>query len=96
MAALAYLLLPVTGLLAFALSHRRRVRLHGLQAIIIGTGWAVLLYAASALSAAATVLVGALGTLVWVGFLVATALGQDPRLPGLRGLLDKALDESAS
>lgn len=92
MAALAYLLLPLTGLCAFVLSHRSRVRLHGLQAIVIGTAWVVLLYAAAALSDAATVAVAVLGVLVWLGFLVATALGFDPRLPGSQRLVDALVD----
>ncbi|MGH2756961.1 MAG: hypothetical protein ACRDI3_04150 [Actinomycetota bacterium] len=93
MAALAYLLLPFTGLCAFALSHRPRVRFHGLQAIVIGGLWALLLYAASALSEAITLAVFWLGTIVWLGFLVATALGRDPRLPGIGTVMDLEVDD---
>lgn len=82
-AALSYLLLPVTGLLAFALSHRERVRFHGFQAIAIGTLWGLALYGASAIGRAVTVVVFLSGAVVWLVFLVATAAGRDPRLPGL-------------
>jgi uncharacterized membrane protein len=96
-ATLAYLLLPLTGLCAFVLSHRPRVRRHGLQAIVIGTSWAVLLYVASALSSAVTLAVFASGTIVWLGFLVGTALGRDPQLPGVGALIDRAVgDEPAN
>ena len=81
MAALAYLLLPVTGALAFLLSASPRTKTHGLQAIVLGIVWPLLLYAASALTAVATWFVGLIGALAWLGFMVLTAAGRDPKLP---------------
>ena len=81
MAALAYLLLPVTGLIAFLTGRNGRVRAHGLQAIVIGLLWPVALYAAALGPPVAVQAVFAVGLLVWLAFLVATALGRDPRLP---------------
>ncbi|MDQ3964310.1 MAG: hypothetical protein M3277_10430 [Actinomycetota bacterium] len=87
MAALAYLLLPVTGAFAFLLSRSPRTRTHGLQAIVLGTLWPLALYGASALAAVLTRVVAAAGVLVWLAFLVLTALGRDPKLPFLGGRL---------
>ena len=81
MAALAYILLPVTGGLAFLLSASPRTRSHGLQAIVLGTLWPLALYAASAVAAALTWVVAAIGTLAWLGFIAFTAAGRDPKLP---------------
>lgn len=83
MAALAYLLLPVTGLIAFLKGPSVRVRFHGLQAVVIGSVWPVALYAASAVSARATQAVYLAGAVVWIGFFLGTLIGRDPRLPGL-------------
>lgn len=90
MAALAYLLLPVTGLLAFLTAAEARVRFHGLQAIALGLAWPLLLYGASAVSAVVTQIAFALGLLVWVGFVAATLAGRDPKLPGLAAMLAAA------
>ena len=94
MAALAYLLLPITGLLAFSLGSQERTRFHGLQAIAVGVVWPVGLYLASAISAAATRVVFLFGGIVWLGLVVATAVGRDPRLPGLGSLFDATAAES--
>lgn len=83
MAGLAYLLLPLTGLAAFLAGGSARLRFHGLQAIVFGTAWAALLYLASALSASATLAVGAAGALLWLVLGVGAALGADPALPGV-------------
>lgn len=87
MAALAYALLPVTGLIAFATAAQPRVRFHGLQAIALGLAWPLFLYAAGAVSALATQIVFGAGLLLWMGLLIATLLGRDPRLPGLARVL---------
>lgn len=89
MAALAYLLLPLTGLIAYLKGPTVRVRFHGLQAVAIGLVWPVALYAASALSARATQAIYLLGAVVWIGFLVGTLIGRDPRVPGLSRALGK-------
>lgn len=90
MAALAYSLLPVSGLLAFALARSERARFHGLQAIVLGAVWPVALYAASAVSALATRAVAGAGALVWVTMMVLTAVGRDVRLPLIGALLARA------
>lgn len=93
MAALAYLLLPVSGLAAYLLSKTARVRMHGLQAITVGAAWPAAIYAGSAVSAVATRIAFAAGALIWLALLVATALGKDPRLPLIGRFLERAAAE---
>ncbi|MGI8775062.1 MAG: hypothetical protein ACR2KQ_08650 [Actinomycetota bacterium] len=87
MAALAYLLLPVSGLIAFLFSSDPRVSFHGVQAIVFGTLWAVTLYGASVASPVVTQVVAVLGVVVWLILLVGAAAGRDPALPGLRRMI---------
>lgn len=93
MAALAYVLLPVSGLLAYSMGTSGRLRFHGLQAIIVGLVWPLLLYAASAVGPLVTQLVFALGSVIWVWLAVATALGRDPALPLIGRRLKRATGE---
>jgi uncharacterized membrane protein len=86
MAALAYLLPPLTGLLAYSLGSDRRVRFHGLQAVAFGFLWPVTIYGGSLAGPIGTRVTFTLGALIWIGLLVATALGRDPLLPGGRRL----------
>ncbi|MDQ3952133.1 MAG: hypothetical protein M3279_04065 [Actinomycetota bacterium] len=81
MAAFAYLMLPVTGLLAYFSGRTERARWHGLQAIVIGALWPALLYLASALNESLVLPVATAGAALWILFLAATALGKDPSLP---------------
>ena len=83
MAAFAYLLLPVTGLLAFFSGRTPRARWHGLQAIVLGALWPALLYLASALNESLVLPVAAGGAAVWLLVLAGAALGKDPSLPWL-------------
>ena len=87
MAALAYVLLPLSGLIAFLTAEDARVRFHGLQAIALGLLWPVLLYVAAAASERITQAVFGLGLAVWLGYLLGTLVGKDPRLPGVSGAL---------
>lgn len=87
MATLAYVLLPVTGMLSYFFGKDARARLHGLQAVVLGTVWPLALYGASAIGAATTRLVFLGGAAVWLVFLVGTAIGRDPAVPGLRSSL---------
>jgi uncharacterized membrane protein len=80
-AALAYVLLPVSGLAAYLKGATPRTRFHGLQAIVFGAMWPVLLYAATWTTALVTQLVGAVGFLGWVTLIVSTAAGRDLQLP---------------
>lgn len=81
MAALAYVLLPVTGLVAYLTGRDRRIRAHGLQAIVIGLLWPSSLYVAALGPAVAVQAAFGLWAVVWLAFLGATALGRDPKLP---------------
>jgi len=86
MAPLAYLFPPLTGLLTYALGRDERARWHGLQSVVFGFAWPALIYVASLAGAAGTRVAFALGALVWIGFLLLTVIGRDPRLPGGRRL----------
>jgi uncharacterized membrane protein len=92
MAALAYLLLPVTGLIAYFNSSSARVRFHGLQAITLGALWPLAIYGASSISARAGLIAWAAGALVWLGFMVPAALGLDPRIPLAGAYLRRAAE----
>lgn len=81
MAALAYVVLPVSGLVAYLLGSDQRVRFHGLQAIALGLLWPAALFVASGLSASATQIVFVAGAATWLSFVLLTAAGRDPRLP---------------
>jgi uncharacterized membrane protein len=80
-AALAYVLLPVSGLIAFLKGSTVRTRWHGLQAIVVGAVWPVLLYAATWTAPVVTQAVGVVGAILWVALIVTTALGKDLQLP---------------
>jgi uncharacterized membrane protein len=95
-AALAYVLLPITGLVAFLGGTTPRIRFHGLQAIVFGAVWPVLLYAATWTSPLVTQLVGAAGLLLWVVLIIATALGRDLQMPFLGARLRTAAITSAT
>ena len=83
MAALAYLVLPVTGLVAYFSGRTPRARWHGLQAIVIGALWPALLYAAASLNDSLVLPVAIGGAAVWLLFLAGAAIGRDPSLPWL-------------
>jgi uncharacterized membrane protein len=90
MAALAYVLLPLSGLVAYAVGTSPRIRLHGLQAIALGAAWPAALFVASWISQWVTWVVFAVGALTWISLIVLTAAGRDPGLPGLKRLLRRA------
>ena len=91
MAALAYVLLPVSGLIAYSMGASSRTRFHGLQAVVLGLKWPLALYAASFLSPVVTQLVFAAGLAAWLWLLVATAAGRDPRLPVVGNYLQRVV-----
>lgn len=91
-AGLAYLLLPVTGLLASFRGRSARTRFHGSQAIVIGVLWPLGLWAASAVSPSATKIVFALGALVWLGFMLLALFGANPRLPVIGRALERVAE----
>ena len=88
MAALAYLLLPVTGLIAYLTGRDRRVRTHGLQAIFIGLSWPIALYIAALGPPVAVQVVFGMGALVWLAFLGLAGLGRDPLIPVVGPILE--------
>jgi uncharacterized membrane protein len=90
MAGTAYLLLPITGLLAYSTGRDERVRFHGLQAVTIGLVWPLAMIACSKITPGATQIAFALGAIVWLAFLVFTALGSNPKIPFVGRLLQRA------
>ena len=93
MAALAYLVLPITGLLALTLGSTSRVRFHGLQSIVFGLAWALALYGGAAAAPAVTKVVFAVGAFVWLALMLGTAAGKDPGIPGIGPVLRRAAEE---
>jgi hypothetical protein len=83
MAALAYLALPITGMLAYFTGRSPRTRWHGLQAIVIGALWPALLYIAARANDSLVLPVAVAGGAVWLVFLGGAAIGRDPSLPWL-------------
>ena len=94
MAAFAYVLLPVSGLVAYFNGSDARIRWHGLQAIALGLLWPVALYGASAFSTRAAQMVWFIGAIVWLAFMVLAAVGRDVSLPFLGKLLRRAATAS--
>jgi uncharacterized membrane protein len=94
MAALAYLLPPVSGLAAYLLGSSPRMRRHGLQAVLLGVAWPALLYAGAAVSPGATQVVAGLEVAVWGAFIVGAAAGRDPRWPVLGEWFERLAAES--
>lgn len=92
MAALAYLLLPISGGIAYFAGSSPRVRLHGLQAAVLGALWPAFLYAGARVSPGVTQAVGVVMGVVWLVVMAAAAVGKDLWLPGLGKLLDRVGD----
>jgi len=87
MAALAYLVPPVSGLIVYLVAASQRVRFHGLQSVALGLLWPLALLAGGLLSPAVTHLAAVTGMAAWLAFLTGAALGKDPRWPGLGRVL---------
>jgi hypothetical protein len=83
MAALAYLLPPVTGLWAFARGADVRTKAHGFQSIVLGTLWPIGLYAGSWITPGATQAIFVLFAIAWLGLMLSAALGRAPLAMGL-------------
>jgi uncharacterized membrane protein len=93
-AALAYIFPPISGLIAYLRGRTERVRFHGLQAVLLGLLWPAALYVCSWFTPGATQVAFAVMGVLWLIALVGTALGRNPGLPGLRGVLATAAAES--
>jgi uncharacterized membrane protein len=94
MAALAYILLPISGVLAYFNASEARIRFHGLQAIALGLLWPLALYGASAISVGASQAVWGLGAVVWLLMMVFAGIGKDLRIPLLGSMLERAARRS--
>lgn len=90
MAVFAYLLPPVSGLVAYLFAGDVRARSHGLQSIGFGLLWPVCLLLAAGASDAAAQAVFGIGVALWLTLLLLTGAGRDPHLPGTRGWLERA------
>jgi uncharacterized membrane protein len=90
MAALAYLFLPITGLIAYFAGRTARVRMHGLQAVVLGIVWPAALYGCSEVSVGAAQAAWAAGGVVWLALMIPAAFGKDVRIPGLGRTLERA------
>ncbi|MBA3630656.1 MAG: hypothetical protein H0W55_13475 [Actinobacteria bacterium] len=92
MAALAYLLLPISGGIAYFAADSPRVRLHGLQAALLGALWPAALYAGTRVSPGVTQAVFVVMGVIWIVVMASAAVGKDLWLPGLGRLLDRVGD----
>ncbi len=88
-AALAYLLLPVSGGVAYFAADSPRVRLHGLQAVFLGALWPASLYAGARVSPGVTQAAFVVMGVIWLVLMGSAALGKDLWLPGLGRLLGR-------
>ena len=93
MAALTYLLPPISGLIAYFAATQERVRYHGVQSVAFGLLWPASLYACSAISPGATQAGFFAGAGLWVLLFVLTLAGMNPRLPGTGSLLTRLAAE---
>ena len=83
MAALAYLLPPVTGLWAFARGADVRTRAHGFQSIVLGALWPIGLYVGSWITPGATQAIFVFFAAAWLALMLSAALGRGPLAMGL-------------
>lgn len=60
--------------------------------MVIGLLWPLALWGASAVTPSATKAVFALGALVWLGYMLLTLFGANPRLP----VIGRALESAAA
>jgi hypothetical protein len=92
-AALAYVLLPLSGLAAYLSGKSARVRFHGLQAVTLGLVWPAALYGCTYLTPGATQVCAVVGAAAWLGLLGTTAFGLDPTIPVAGRYLRRAAQE---
>jgi uncharacterized membrane protein len=82
MGALAYLIPPLSGLIAYLTAADARTRFHGLQSIVLGAVWPLLIYVGAIISPLLTRAFFVAGALVWLALLSSTVLGLDVEIPG--------------
>jgi len=90
--ALAYLVPPVSGLVALFRGKSARARFHGLQSVAFGALWPAILWSCSFVSPRATQIAFVLGIVLWVLLIGAAAFGRDLRLPFLGRFLVAAAE----
>jgi hypothetical protein len=83
MAALAYLVPPLTGLWAFSRGGDVRTRAHGFQAIVLGALWPVALYVGSWITPGATQAIFVLFAAAWLVLMVAAGFGRGLLVPAV-------------
>ncbi|MDP9225017.1 MAG: hypothetical protein M3P18_14455 [Actinomycetota bacterium] len=81
MPALAYVLLPVSGIIAYVKGTTAEVRWHGLQAVVLGAVWPVLLYASTWIDPVVTQVLFGIGLLTWLVLMAGAAFDRGIRLP---------------
>jgi uncharacterized membrane protein len=88
-AGLAYLLLPISGAIAYFAGRTPRVRLHGLQATLLGAMWPAAMYAGARISPGVTQAAALIMGVIWLVVMFSAAAGKDLWFPGLARLLDR-------
>jgi hypothetical protein len=76
MAALAYLVPPLTGLWAFARGADVRTKAHGFQSIVLGALWPIGLYVGSWITPGATQAIFVIFAAAWLALMLSAALGR--------------------
>jgi uncharacterized membrane protein len=94
MTALAYIFPPISGLIAYLRGTSGRTRFHGLQAVLLGLLWPLSLLAGSLISPGVTQAAFAVMAVLWLVALFGTAIGRNPSLPGIRGVIANAAASS--
>jgi hypothetical protein len=90
MAALAYLVPPLTGLWAFARGADVRTKAHGFQSIVLGTLWPIGLYLGSLITPGATQAIFVCFAGVWLGLMLSSAAKRDLLAAGLARRIEEA------
>jgi uncharacterized membrane protein len=89
MAALAYLIPPLTGLWVFLRGDDVPTRAHGFQSIVLGFLWPLALYAGSWITPGATQLVMLFFGIAWLALLLSAGLGRGVLVPAVVERLER-------
>ena len=94
MAALAYLFPPLSGAVAYWRARSERTRWHGLQSVVFGSVWPLLLYVAAHVYPGVTQVVWVMGAVMWIALMAGAAARKDVSLPGIGAWLRRAASHS--
>lgn len=94
MAVLAYLLPPISGLLAYLKGGTDAVRFHGLQSVLLGVLWPALLFGCSEVSPTATRVAAAVGAGSWIMLAVVAGAGGRPVIASVANRIERAVGRS--